>query len=180
MTHPQHELVSGGARSGKSRYAEARALQHAGPVIYLATAEQHPEDAEFAERVRQHQQRRPAHWRVVETGPNLAEALLACAAPDTLLLIDCLGMWLMQFCQDDGFGADWPEARTAFLAALQRVPGEVVLVSNEVGWGVIGATSLTRRFVDELGRLNQAVAERCARVTLVACGLPLALKGGAA
>jgi adenosylcobinamide kinase/adenosylcobinamide-phosphate guanylyltransferase len=173
----RHELVTGGARSGKSRYAEGLAHAHDGPVVYLATAELRPDDTEFAERIRLHRERRPAHWRSADSGPDLAAAIRLHAAEDTLLLIDCLGMWLMQFCGEDDFTPAWPAARAAMLEALAVATGRVVLVSNEIGWGVVGMGRLTRRYVDELGLLNQAVAERCARVTLVACGLPLTLKG---
>jgi adenosylcobinamide kinase/adenosylcobinamide-phosphate guanylyltransferase len=180
MTHPQHELVTGGARSGKSRYAEALALQHSGSVLYVATAERYPDDAEFAERVRLHRERRPSHWVLAESGPELAATLAGHDAPGRLLLVDCLGMWLMRFFEGDDLNPHWPRERAALLSALAELRGQAVLVSNEIGWGVVGGTKLTRRFVDELGWLNQAVAERCARVTLVACGLPLPLKGAAA
>lgn len=173
----RHELITGGARSGKSRHAEGLAHAHAGPVVYLATAEQRPDDAEFAERIRLHRERRPAHWSSADSGRGLAAAIRQHAAADTLLLVDCLGMWLMRFCGEDDMDAGWPLARAAMLNTLAEAPGRVVLVSNEIGWGVVGLGRLTRRYVDELGLLNQAVAERCARVTLVACGLPLTLKG---
>lgn len=175
----RHHLISGGARSGKSRHAEALALAHPGPVTYFATSECWPGDAAWAERVRLHRERRPAHWGCCETGPDLAGALRGADAPGALLLVDCLGMWLMRFFDGDALKPDWPAARAALLDTLGQLQAELLLVSNETGWGVIGADALTRRFVDELGRLNQAVAERCSRVTLVACGLPLALKGGA-
>ncbi|TJZ68610.1 bifunctional adenosylcobinamide kinase/adenosylcobinamide-phosphate guanylyltransferase [Chitiniphilus eburneus] len=172
-------LITGGARSGKSTYAEALALAHAGPVRYLATAAPHPADAEFAARIAQHRARRPAHWQVLEAGEDLAGALRGSAAPDTLLLVDCLTLWLARFGDGETMReAEFAVARAALLDALPGLPGDLVLVTNEIGWGVVPMGAGTRWFVDELGRLNQAVAARCMRVTLVACGLPLALKGG--
>lgn len=172
-------LISGGARSGKSRFAEQLALAHGGPVAYVATAA--VADAEFAERVAHHRARRPAHWALIEADRHLAAALSRTAAVDTLLLVDCLGMWLMRFCgDDDGFDeAVFTREKHALLHALAMLPGEIVLVSNEIGWGVVPLGKLSRRFVDELGRLNQDIALRCERVTLVACGLPLVLKAPA-
>lgn len=171
-------LISGGARSGKSRHAENLALAHAGPVTYIATAERRT-DAAFLARIAHHSQRRPASWGLVEAGQDLAAAIASHDQPDGLLLIDCLGMWLMRFFDGDGrFDmARWLQQREALLAALAACRGEVILVSNEVGWGVVPLGQETRDFVDELGRLNQSVAEACEKVSLVACGLPLALKG---
>ncbi|POA97663.1 bifunctional adenosylcobinamide kinase/adenosylcobinamide-phosphate guanylyltransferase [Chromobacterium sinusclupearum] len=172
-------LITGGARSGKSRYAEELARQHAGPVCYLATAE--VLDPEFARRVERHRAQRPKHWAVAECGRGLAVAIAARDMPGGLLVIDCLGMWLMRFFGAAGLDEnEYVVERDALLAALGRLAGDVLLVSNEVGWGVVADDAETRRFVDELGRLNQLVASRCDRVTLVACGLPLALKGGRA
>ncbi|MCL6264201.1 bifunctional adenosylcobinamide kinase/adenosylcobinamide-phosphate guanylyltransferase [Craterilacuibacter sp. RT1T] len=169
-------LISGGARSGKSRFAEALAHAHVGPVTYIATAQ--VRDGEFGQRVAHHQARRPPAWALLESGRDLAAVLQAGASADALLLVDCLGMWLMRFFGDDGL-LDEPAfaaEKAALLAALPALPGTVLLVSNETGWGVVAADAMTRRFVDELGRLNQDVAAVCERVTLVACGLPLVLK----
>jgi adenosylcobinamide kinase/adenosylcobinamide-phosphate guanylyltransferase len=101
------------------------------------------------------------------------------AAPGSLQLVDCLGMWLMRFFDADGrFDADaWQQQRSALLALLAAPAASIVLVSNEVGWGVVPLGAETRHFVDELGRLNQDVAAVCQRVSLVACGQPLLLKG---
>ncbi|RQO72777.1 bifunctional adenosylcobinamide kinase/adenosylcobinamide-phosphate guanylyltransferase [Aquitalea sp. FJL05] len=174
MTH----LISGGSRSGKSRYAEQLAVQHGGPVTYIATAE--VRDDEFAERVRQHRLQRPQHWHVLEAERGLAELLLGHDQEDGLLLVDCLGMWLMRFFRsDDQFDEmDFVQERQWLLEAIAAVQGQLLLVSNEIGWGVMPMSSVARRYGDLLGRLNQDIAARCQRVTLVACGLPLALKGG--
>jgi adenosylcobinamide kinase/adenosylcobinamide-phosphate guanylyltransferase len=174
-------LITGGARSGKSRYAETLALAHPGPVCYLATAELRGGDVEFAARVEHHRQRRPAAWSQADAGRGLGAELSRHDVAGGLLLVDCLGMWLMRFFGEDGGfdAAGFEQERAALLAVLERVRGEVLLVSNEIGWGVVAASAQTRCFVDELGRLNQAVAAACQRVTLVACGLPLVLKGEA-
>jgi adenosylcobinamide kinase/adenosylcobinamide-phosphate guanylyltransferase len=148
-------------------------------VCSLATAE--VLDPEFARRVERHRAQRPKHWAVAECGRGLAVAIAARDMPGGLLVIDCLGMWLMRFFGAAGLDEnEYVVERDALLAALGRLAGEALLVSNEVGWGVVADDAETRRFVDELGRLNQLVASRCDRVTLVACGLPLALKGGLA
>jgi len=174
MTH----LISGGSRSGKSRYAEQLAVQHGGPVTYIATAE--VRDEEFAERVRQHRLQRPAHWQVLEAERGLAELVLGHDQEDGLLLVDCLGMWLMRFFRsDDQFDEmDFVQERQWLLEAIAAVQGQLLLVTNEIGWGVMPMSSMARRYGDLLGRLNQDIAARCQCVTLVACGLPLALKGG--
>lgn len=174
MTH----LISGGSRSGKSRYAEQLAVQHGGPVTYIATAE--VRDEEFAERVRQHRLQRPEHWHVLEAERGLAELVLGHDQEDGLLLVDCLGMWLMRFFRsDDQFDEmDFVQERQWLLEAIAAVQGQLLLVSNEIGWGVMPMSSVARRYGDLLGRLNQDIAARCQHVTLVACGLPLALKGG--
>jgi len=174
MTH----LITGGSRSGKSRYAEHLAAQHEGPVTYIATAE--VRDEEFAERVRQHRLQRPAHWQVIEADRSLAERVLGHDQEDGLLLVDCLGMWLMRFFRsDDQFDEmDFVQERQWLLEAIEAVQGQLLLVSNEIGWGVMPMSSMARRYGDLLGRLNQDIAARSQRVSLIACGLPLALKGG--
>lgn len=166
------ELVIGGARSGKSAYAEGQALEsHAGgrAVTYLATGE--ARDAEMDERIAHHRARRPAGWRTVEEPLLLAAALRRAAAPDTCLLVDCLTLWLANvlFAERDGEVAK-------LLETLPELPGRIILVSNEVGWGIVPENALARRFRDEQGRLNQRVAALADRVTLVAAGLALPLK----
>lgn len=164
------ELIIGGARSGKSRLAEARALEAGLAVTYFATAT--VGDGEMAERIAHHRARRPAQWVTVEEPLWLAEALCGHAAADRLLLVDCLTLWLSNLMLGPGLE---PE-RSRLLEVLAGLPGRLILVSNEVGWGVVPANELGRRFADEQGRLNQAVAAVSARVTLVAAGLPLELK----
>lgn len=164
------ELIIGGARSGKSALAEHRAIDSGLDVVYIATAA--AGDGEMAQRIEHHRARRPAHWRTVEEALALATTLRAEAAPQRLLLVDCLTLWLTNLLLGPGLE---PE-RQQLLDTLPTLPGRVILVSNEVGWGIVPINELARRFADEQGRLNQSVAALCQRVTLVAAGLPLELK----
>lgn len=164
------ELILGGARSGKSALAERRAAESGVEVVYVATAAEG--DAEMAARIAHHRARRPGQWRTVEQPVRLAAALRAEASNRRCLIVDCLTLWLTNLLLGPGLE---PE-RQELLRALGDVPGRVILVSNEVGCGVVPGNELARRFADEQGRLNQAVAAVCQRVTLVAAGLPLELK----
>jgi len=164
------ELILGGARSGKSALAERRAIDSGLEVVYFATAA--PGDEEMAQRIARHRARRPAQWHTVEETLALASALRTAAAAQRCLLVDCLTLWLTNLLLGPGLE---PE-REHLLAALPALPGRVILVSNEVGWGIVPINELARRFADEQGRLNQAVASICSRVTMVAAGLPLELK----
>ena len=167
-------LILGGARSGKSALAERMAAVGGADVVYVATAQ--ALDAEMAARIAHHRARRPAHWSNVEEPLALADALRACARPDRCVLVDCLTLWLSNLLAHED--ADrFARERAALLDVLPDLPGSVVLVSNEVGLGVVPMGELSRRFVDEAGRLHQALAAVCERVVFVAAGLPLALKG---
>jgi adenosylcobinamide kinase/adenosylcobinamide-phosphate guanylyltransferase len=167
-----NELILGGARSGKSAQAEARAAASGAEVVYIATAT--AGDGEMAERIARHRAERPGHWALVEEPVHLGAAIRREGAPERCLLVDCLSLWLVNLLEsgDEAFERE----RTDLLAALAEVAGRVILVSNEVGWGVVPLGEGNRRYVDELGRLNQAVAGACNRVLLVAAGLPLTLK----
>jgi len=183
------ELVIGGARSGKSAFAETQALASGLLVTYVATAQ--AQDAEMERRVAHHRARRPAAWRSIEAPLRLAETLRAAAAPDTCLLVDCLTLWLSNLFFA-GAAARQAEAfdpitcpllvgeTQALLDALPALPGRIVLVSNEVGWGIVPMHPVSRLFADEQGRLNQRIAAVSDRVTLVAAGLPLELKSARA
>ncbi|GGY05363.1 bifunctional adenosylcobinamide kinase/adenosylcobinamide-phosphate guanylyltransferase [Paludibacterium paludis] len=165
------ELILGGARSGKSRYALGQALNHAGPVAWIATAEAH--DAEMRERIRLHRAERPARWRTLESPLALSQALDA--AGDTFTVIDCLTLWVSNWlCTDDGPG--WLAERDAFLARLAARRAPLLLVSNEVGFGIVPDNALARHFRDEAGFLHQAVAAVAPRVTLVVAGIPMTVK----
>ena len=171
-----HTLILGGARSGKSRLAERLATASGLPVTYIATSE--PLDGEMNERVRLHRERRPAEWTLIEEPQALARVLRAEAAEGRCLLVDCLTLWLTNLLML-GDDARLAEERDALLACLQRLPGTLILVSNETGLGVVPMGELTRRYVDQAGWLHQAIAERCQRVVLTVAGLPLLLKGPA-
>ncbi|MNE06524.1 Bifunctional adenosylcobalamin biosynthesis protein CobP [compost metagenome] len=170
------QLILGGARSGKSRLAEKLATESALAVTYIATSE--PLDGEMSARVQMHRERRPPHWALIEEPLALARVLRNNASAERCLLVDCLTLWmtnlLMQ--QDPQRLSD---ERQALLDCLADLPGEIILVSNETGMGVVPLGELTRRYVDEAGWLHQAIAERCERVVLTVAGLPLTLKGPA-
>ncbi|MDP2795536.1 MAG: bifunctional adenosylcobinamide kinase/adenosylcobinamide-phosphate guanylyltransferase [Sulfurisoma sp.] len=179
------ELVIGGARSGKSAFAERRADASGLRVVYVATAQ--ARDTEMERRVAHHRARRPAAWRSIEAPLRLAETLRGLATPDTCLLVDCLTLWLSNLFFA-GAAARQAEAGEAIacpllaaetqdlLDALPALPGRIILVANEVGWGIVPMHPVSRLFADEQGRLNQRVAAVSDRVTLVAAGLPLELK----
>lgn len=167
-------LILGGARSGKSALAERLALASTRPVVYIATAQ--ARDGEMAERIAHHRARRPADWLCVEEPLALAEVLRQHARADCCVLVDCLTLWLSNLL-GDADASRFERERAALLDTLPQVPGEILLVSNEVGMGVVPLGELSRRFVDEAGRLHQTLAAACDRVIFVAAGLPLTLKG---
>jgi adenosylcobinamide kinase/adenosylcobinamide-phosphate guanylyltransferase len=179
------ELILGGARSGKSLLAEQRAAASGLPVTYLATAE--ARDGEMSRRIAHHRARRPADWGCAEETLHLAGKLRELAAPDTCILVDCLTLWLSNLLfagqaatqAEAGEMIDCPlfsRETAALIDCLPQLPGQIILVSNEVGWGIVPMHPVSRLFADEQGRLNQRVAAVCERVTLVAAGLPLSLK----
>jgi adenosylcobinamide kinase/adenosylcobinamide-phosphate guanylyltransferase len=169
---PAVTLVLGGARSGKSRYAERLIEAAAMQGTYCATAE--PGDAEMVARISAHRVRRcGAFWHTVEAPLELAPVIVNKAAADHPLLVDCLTLWLSNLLLAD----KCIEAETAALcAALREAAGPIVLVANEVGLGLVPETPLGRRFRDAAGRLNQEIAALADRVVFVAAGLPLVLK----
>ncbi len=171
-----HHLIVGGQRSGKSRHAErlAQAWQRAEAghtVTIVATALAF--DAEMQARIDKHRADRPASFATVEAPLALTAALREAAAPGRLLLVDCLTLWLTNWLMPMDDAPDlpgWAAARQALLDALPTLPSPVVFVSNEVGWGVSPMSREARFYVDELGRLNQAVARRCQNLTLMVAG----------
>jgi adenosyl cobinamide kinase/adenosyl cobinamide phosphate guanylyltransferase len=167
-------LVTGGARSGKSRFAEARlrALAPAGPWRYLATAE--PLDDEMRARIARHQARRGHGWRTVEAPRALAAALSA--PPADAALVDCVTLWLSNLLGDGGSDERILDAVDDLAAAARASSAPIVMVTNEVGAGIVPESALGRRFRDLAGLANQRLAAAAAEVVLVACGLPLVLK----
>ncbi|MGE0811294.1 MAG: bifunctional adenosylcobinamide kinase/adenosylcobinamide-phosphate guanylyltransferase [Immundisolibacter sp.] len=167
-------LILGGVRSGKSRLAERLATDTGRPVTYIATAT--AGDAEMAARIAAHQVRRPTGWALVEEPLALAAAVQAHARAGGCVLIECLTLWLTNLLVDANAAA-LDREQAALLAALDDLPGDVILVGNETGMGIVPLGELTRRYCDAAGRLHQDIAARCERVLLTVAGLPLALKG---
>lgn len=167
------ELILGGARSGKSRFAERLAADSGLAVTYIATSQ--PLDGEMTERIAHHRERRPAHWTLVEEPLQLVRVLREQAAANRCLLVDCLTLWLTNLLMLDD-AARLAEERDVLLECLDGLPGRILLVSNETGLGVVPLGELTRRYVDEAGWVHQAVAERAQRVTFMVAGLPMTLK----
>lgn len=170
MTLPRLTLVLGGAASGKSSHAEALVTATGRPRVYIATAEAW--DAEMAAKIGRHRAARGPAWRTLEA-PRDLPAALATVTPDEAVLIDCATLWLTNLMLAD---ADLPAAETALLAALAACPAPVVIVSNEVGQGIVPDTALGRRFRNAQGALNQRLAARADTVVAVMAGLPLSLK----
>jgi len=168
MTH----LILGGARSGKSRHAQRLAEDSRLAVTVIATGQ--ARDAEMAARIARHQADRPGHWDTVEQPLYLAEALQQTAGAGQCVLVDCLTLWLLNLLEAGE--TVFARERAALLTLLPTLAGEILLVSNEIGLGVIPMGELSRRFVDEAGWLNQDIARLAESVTFIAAGLPLALK----
>jgi adenosylcobinamide kinase/adenosylcobinamide-phosphate guanylyltransferase len=162
-------LLLGGARSGKSRIAQTRAEALPGELIYIATGE--ALDAEMAERIARHRADRGPRWRTAEAPLDLPDAIRR--ESGHVLLVDCLTLWLsnLMMCEHD-----ITAATDRLLTALDSATGTVLLVSNEVGLGIVPENALARRFRDEAGRLNQRVAGAADEVLLIAAGLSLRMK----
>ena len=171
------EVVLGGARSGISRYAEQQAIASGLQVVYIATAE--AGDDEMHSRIAHHRSQRPQHWLTVEQPVHLAQAIDDYASPQHCILVDCLTLWLCNvlFDKQGELQADFYRRQSdTLLAALSGCKHRLILVSNEIGSGVVAADPLTRRFVDEAGFLHQKIAQVSDKVVLVTAGLPQILK----
>ena len=172
MTETRSVLVLGGARSGKSAYAERLAeAAEAAERIYVATAE--PGDEEMAARIARHRAERGGGWTTVEAPLALAEALEAEARPGRVTLVDCLTLWLSNLMLG---GRDVEAEIRRLVAAIAALKGPAILVANEVGMGIVPNTKLGREFRDAQGRLNRDVAAACEAVVLLAAGLPTLMK----
>lgn len=167
-------LVFGGARSGKSTLAEKAAAASGLSVRYIATAT--AGDNEMQDRIVRHQAQRPSHWALTEEPLRLSELIQAHDSTEGLLLVDCLTLWLSNHLLHPD-KPDLHHLRQELCETLQQSQGEIILVSNEVGMGIVPMGEISRTFVDHSGWLNQAVAQVANRVTFVAAGLPLQLKG---
>ncbi len=171
LTLPPLQLVLGGARSGKSGHAEQLAHECKLTVTYVATARAW--DDEMRERIKHHQAQRPDSWGHIEIETDLANAVKKHSQKDTVLLIDCLTLWMMNLLQDE---LEINVYVDQFLDALKSAKGSIILVSNEISMGVVPMGKVSRVFVDELGRLHQAIAQQADNVTLMVAGLPLTVK----
>ncbi len=166
-----HQLIVGGQRSGKSRQAERLALRWPGRVAIVATAL--AADDEMRARIAHHRATRPAGFETLEAPLALSAALEQTDDADTLVVVDCLTLWLVNWLMPMSGAPDaagWQAERTALLALLPQLKSRVVFVSNEVGWGVSPLGREVRDYIDELGRLNQDVARRCGQLTLMVAG----------
>jgi adenosylcobinamide kinase/adenosylcobinamide-phosphate guanylyltransferase len=166
-------LILGGVRSGKSRYAGEVARERGGSITLIATGT--ALDDEMAARIQTHRRARPVDWCVVEEPLHLGAALRRAAEPTRVIIVDCLTLWLSNLlCAADSQQLD-REMRELF-EALPTLPGQCVLVANEVGLGIMPVNALARRFADEAGVLHQRVGALCQRVVLMVAGLPLTAK----
>ena len=170
MDIPHLTLVLGGARSGKSRHAEALIEALPPPWTYVATAQAY--DGEMRARIAEHRLRRSAAWATVDAPLALPEAIRAVPAGRPVL-VDCLTLWLTNLILAE---QDVAAAARALIAACEEARGPVVLVSNEVGLGIVPENALARRFRDEAGRLHQSLAARAGRVVFMVAGLPMQVK----
>ena len=164
-------FVLGGARSGKSRYAQHRAEAAGGSPVFVATAEAF--DDEMRARIAQHRADRDARWQTVEVPRDLPVMIDTLNARDAVLLVDCLTIWTSNLLLAD---ADIPAGTAQLCAAIDRFEGMLILVANEVGLGIVPDNALARRFRDAAGLVNQAVAASADEVVLLTAGLPLTLK----
>ncbi|MEB3319232.1 MAG: bifunctional adenosylcobinamide kinase/adenosylcobinamide-phosphate guanylyltransferase [Cyanobacteriota bacterium] len=171
-SHPGITLVSGPAASGKSRWAEHLAHKSGKPVIVLATGPDLPEDASWQRRLQRHRQRRPATWRTMEVGGDLSAALLSLRRSD-LALVDSMGTWVAAHLELES--SLWQVELSSLLEALRRCQAEMVLVSEETGWGVVPVTAAGGRFRDRLGELQQRLTPLCQEAWLVLQGRAIAL-----
>ena len=164
-------FVIGGARSGKSRYAQARAEAAGGDPVFVATAEAF--DDEMRDRIARHKADRDARWSTVEAPRELPAAIDALSGGEAVVLVDCLTLWVSNLLLAD---ADIARAGQQLCDAIGRFEGTLILVANEVGLGIVPDNALARAFRDAAGQLNQSVAATAAEVVLVTAGLPLTLK----
>lgn len=167
------QLILGGARSGKSRLAEQTAKETGLSVIYIATAQ--ALDAEMQQRIAHHQQQRPDHWQVLEEPIYLADRLLQCDQANQLILVDCLTLWLTNLLLAEDAGMQQQQMQKLF-EVLPQLQSQIILVSNETGLGVVPMGEISRRFVDEAGRLHQTLGQVANKVMFCVAGFPMILK----
>lgn len=170
-------LILGGAKSGKSAHAQALAESWGGRLVYLATGQ--ARDHEMRLRIQRHQDLRGPAWSTIEEPLALTQALAGADTPGTVILLDCLTLWLSNLLTQANLNPTQVEERGRELAAaLPSLSASLIMVANEVGLGIVPESPLARAFRDLAGSLNQGLAQVCDHVVFVAAGLPLALKGG--
>lgn len=175
MTRSTPHLVLGGARSGKSTFAERLIAEFSPPFVYVATSE--ILDSEMADRIRLHQQRRQSCWETVESPRSLPATLEVLKSRGRPVLVDCLTMWLSNLILESDAQQSLEEPVQDLCRVIQGLEYPLILVSNEVGCGIVPENTLARRFRDLVGHANQRVAAVCSAVTVVVAGLPLLVKG---
>ncbi len=168
------QLILGGARSGKSRLAEQTAKDSGLSVTYIATAQ--ALDTEMQERIHHHQKQRPADWQVIEEPYSLAERLQQIDAADQLILVDCLTLWMTNLLMHEDQNLQTTECQK-LLDVLPGLQSQLILVSNETGLGVVPMGEISRKFVDESGRLHQQLGQIADKVVFCVAGFPMILKG---
>jgi adenosylcobinamide kinase/adenosylcobinamide-phosphate guanylyltransferase len=184
MTKARITFVIGGARSGKSAYATELARNSPGTIYYVATAE--PSDDEMRERIMQHQIERPAEWRTLEEPIDIAERIASDVEPDSTVIVDCLTVWLGNVFHHgrDESPARLREQASAIVERLCTAASDLqlrmIVVSNEVGTGLVPSDPVSRLYRDVLGGVNQAVADRADEVVLLVAGIPMHIKTPAA
>lgn len=168
------QLILGGARSGKSRLAEQKAKDSGLSVTYVATAQAY--DDEMRERIQHHQADRPTDWELIEEPLYLADRLVQIDQANQLILVDCLTLWMSNLLlnEQDDFQ---PQQCQKLLEVLPTLRSEIILVSNETGLGVVPMGQLSRKFVNESGRLHQQLGQIADHVVFCVAGFPMVLKG---
>lgn len=169
------QLILGGARSGKSRLAEGIAQQSNMAVTYIATAQAW--DDEMAERITHHQAQRPASWRVIEEPLQLATCLQSLDQVGQVILVDCLTLWMSNLLMQDEQASYQAIECQKLLDVLPTLQSDIILVSNETGLGVVPMGQISRKFVDETGRLHQQLGQIADKVVFCVAGFPMILKG---
>jgi adenosylcobinamide kinase/adenosylcobinamide-phosphate guanylyltransferase len=169
---PKTVLILGGARAGKSRFAERLLRSRPGPHAIVATAV--AGDPEMAERIARHKAERDPSWEVIEQPISVRSAIRNAARPDRIVLVDCLTLWISNLM---GEKRDLDIEVSGLVGTLKNAGGPVIIVSNEVGLGIVPENAMARAFRDQLGRANQVVAGAADCVVFLAAGLPLVLKG---
>ncbi|EKU40317.1 MULTISPECIES: bifunctional adenosylcobinamide kinase/adenosylcobinamide-phosphate guanylyltransferase [Acinetobacter] len=168
------QLILGGARSGKSRLAEQTAISTQLAVTYIATAQ--ALDPEMQSRIAHHQNQRPVHWSLVEEPLFLAKTLQKIDRPNQIILVDCLTLWLTNLLLLEDQDVQAFECKQ-LIEILPKLQSEIILVSNETGLGVVPLGEISRRFVDEAGRLHQTLGQMADKVVFCVAGFPMILKG---